>query len=111
MRTSRTRRHATRHDAPVARVFVTRALPFPALDRLRAAHEVDEWEEPLPPAPEVLRERAAGAEGLLSLLTDQVDRTLIDAAPRLRAIANYAVGTDNVDLEAAAARGIPVGAT
>jgi glyoxylate reductase len=111
MRTSRTQRHATRHDAPMARVFVTRRLPFPALDRLREAHEVDEWEAPLPPAPEVLRERAAAADGLLALLTDRVDRALLDGAPRLRAIANYAVGTDNIDVQAAAARGIQVGAT
>jgi glyoxylate reductase len=95
----------------VARVFVTRALPFPALDRLRAAHEVDEWEAALPPGPDALRERAAGADGLLTLLTDRVDRDLLDAAPRLRAVANFAVGTDNVDLRAAGARGIQVGAT
>jgi lactate dehydrogenase-like 2-hydroxyacid dehydrogenase len=53
----------------------------------------------------------AEAEGLLSLLTDTVDAELIAAAPRLRAISNYAVGTDNVDLDAATARGIQVGNT
>lgn len=55
--------------------------------------------------------RAPEIEGLLSLLTDPVDAELIEAAPRLRAISNYAVGVDNVDVEAAAARGIPVGNT
>jgi glyoxylate reductase len=45
------------------------------------------------------------------MLTDRVDGTLLDASPRLRAISNYAVGTDNVDVAAAAARGIPVGNT
>ena len=40
-----------------------------------------------------------------------MDEALLDAAPELRAISNYAVGTDNVDLEAATARGIPVGNT
>ncbi|HYN50217.1 MAG TPA: D-glycerate dehydrogenase, partial [Thermoleophilaceae bacterium] len=50
-------------------------------------------------------------EGLLSLLTDPVDAELIEAAPALRAISNYAVGTDNVDLDAASERGIPVGNT
>ena len=49
--------------------------------------------------------------GCSSLLTDRVDAELLDAAPKLRAIANYAVGFDNIDLEAAAARGIPVGNT
>ena len=51
------------------------------------------------------------AEGLLSLLTDSVDAELIAAAPKLRAISNYAVGTDNVNLEAATERAIPVGNT
>ena len=95
----------------MARVFVTRALPFPALDRLRAAHEVDEWQGELPPEPDELRAHVAAAEGVLSLVTDPIDRSVIEAAPGLRAIANMAVGTDNVDLEAATARGIPVGNT
>jgi glyoxylate reductase len=95
----------------MARVFVTRRLPFAALDRLRAAHEVDEWPGELPPGPDELRACLASAEGVLSLVTDPIDRSAIDAAPRLRAIANMAVGTDNIDLEAAAARGIPVGNT
>jgi glyoxylate reductase len=95
----------------MAHVFVTRDLPGDALDRLRAHHEVDVWDGALPPHPLELRERAAAADGLLCLLTDHVDERLLDAAPGLRVIANYAVGTDNVDLEAAAARGIPVGVT
>jgi glyoxylate reductase len=95
----------------MARVFVTRALPFEALDRLRAEHEVDEWPGDMPPAPDDLRAGVASAEGLLSLVTDRVDASVLAAAPRLRAIANMAVGTDNIDLGAAAARGIPVGNT
>jgi len=95
----------------VARCLVTRELPGPALDRLREAHEVDVWPERLPPAYGELRRRAAEAEGLLSLLTDRIDAALIHASPKLRAISNYAVGYDNVDVEAASARGIPVGNT
>jgi len=96
----------------MAHVLVTRRLPGPAVDRLAAAgHTVDVWEGDVPPAPAVLRERAAGADGLLCLLTDQVDRALLDAAPRLRAVATFAVGVDNIDLAATAARGIPVGNT
>ena len=72
----------------MARVFVTRALPFEALDRLRAAHEVDEWPGDMPPSPDELRAGVAPAEGLLSLITDRVDTAVLDAAPRLRAIAN-----------------------
>src|SRR3954447_488367 len=93
------------------RVFVTRELPFDALDRLRHAHDGGVWAEPGPPPPTVLRERASRAEGLLTMLTDRVDAELLDACPDLRAVANMAVGTDNIDLEAAAARGIAVGNT
>ena len=95
----------------MARCFVTRELPGPALDRLRARHQVDVWPERLPPPDDELRRRTAPAEGLLSLLTDRIDATLIEGSPRLRAIANYAVGYDNIDIGAATARGIAVGNT
>jgi glyoxylate reductase len=95
----------------MARVLVTRVLPFPALERLLAAHEVDVWPEPRPPPPAQLRERAAGADALLTMLTDRIDAELLDAAPSVRAVANLAVGTDNIDLAAAAERGVAVGST
>jgi glyoxylate reductase len=95
----------------VARCFVTRRLPGHALDRLGATHEVDLWPERLPPDRERLAERAASAEGLLTLLTDPIDAALIEGSPRLKAISNYAVGYDNIDLGAATARGIRVGNT
>jgi glyoxylate reductase len=93
------------------RVFVTRRLPGGALDRLAAEHEVEVWPGQLPPGKRELLARAPELDGLLSMLTDPVDVELIEAASRLRAISNYAVGVDNVDLEAAAARGIQVGNT
>jgi lactate dehydrogenase-like 2-hydroxyacid dehydrogenase len=94
-----------------ASVFVTRQLPGDALERLEAEHGVEIWPERLPPPRAELLARAPKLEGLLSLLTDPVDAELIEAAPNLRAISNYAVGVDNVDVEAASARGIPVGNT
>ena len=95
----------------MARIVLTRTLPFAAVDRLKRAHDVTEWSEPGPPPPAALRELARDAEGILCLLTDAIDQALIAHAPGLRAISNLAVGTDNVDLEAATARGIPVGST
>jgi glyoxylate reductase len=95
----------------MASVFVTRRLPGGALDRLAAEHDVEVWPGERPPGRDELMARAPELEGLLALLTDPVDAALIEAAPRLRAISNYAVGVDNVDLEAAGARGIPVGNT
>ena len=95
----------------IARCFVTRDLPGTALDRLPAEHEVDLWAKESPPPRAALLAGASQAEGVLSLLTDPVDAELIAACPRLRVISNYAVGVDNVDVEAATARGIPVGHT
>jgi glyoxylate reductase len=95
----------------VARCFVTRRLPGMALDRLAAEHDVEVWPDRLPPRPADLMARVPEVEGLLALLTDHIHRDLLDAAPSLRAISNYAVGVDNVDLEAATRRGIPVGNT
>lgn len=69
------------------------------------------WEGPgALPRSELLR-RAAGVEGLLCLLSDRVDAELLDACPSLRVVSSCSVGLDHVDLEAAAARGIPVGHT
>jgi glyoxylate reductase len=95
----------------MARVFVTRRLPGTALERLEAEHEVEVWPGDMPPPREKLLEGVAEAEGLLSLLVDKVDTELMDAAPKLRAVANYAIGFDNIDVEAAAARDIQVGNT
>ena len=96
----------------MARVLVTRRLPGSALDRLAAAgHEVRVREADLPPSHAELLEAMPEVEGLLCLLTERIDAELIAAAPQLRAISNYAVGTDNIDLAAAQARGIPVGRT
>lgn len=95
----------------MARVYVTRMLPGGALDRLGARHDVEVWPDPLPPPPDELAARVRGSDALLAMLTDRVQADLIASARSLRAIANYAVGTDNVDLPAATAAGIPVGNT
>ncbi len=95
----------------MARVFVTRVLPGGAVDRLAERHEVDVWPEPLPPPHDQLASRVREVDGLLAMLTDRIDAALLRESPRLRAIANFAVGTDNVDLGAATAAGIPVGNT
>ena len=95
----------------MAHVFVSRQLPGAALDRLRNAHDTTVWPEQLPPSQEQLLEHASGADALLTLLTDHIDAELISAAPKLKVIANYAVGYDNIDVEAATARSIAVGNT
>lgn len=96
----------------MAHVFVSRALTGDALDRLTdAGHDVDIWPGNLPPHPTELRDRLARADGLLAMLTERVDTALLNAAPQLKVIANYAVGFDNIDIEATNKRSIPVGVT
>jgi glyoxylate reductase len=95
----------------MARVFVTRKLPGSALARLSAEHDVEVWPGDMPPPREDLLAGVAEAEGLLSLLTDKVDGELLRAAPKLRAVANFAIGFDNIDLEATAQRDVQVGNT
>jgi glyoxylate reductase len=89
-------------------VFVTRRIPKAGLSLLRGCAQVKVWEGELPPPREVLLEEAKAAEGLLTLLTDTVDAELMDAAPHLRVVSNYAIGYDNIDVEAATERGIVV---
>ncbi len=93
--------------------FVTRALPGQALEALAERHATTIWPGELPPTPEELREQltAAGPEALICTVSDRIDAQTLDAAPRLRAIGNYAVGYDNIDVAAAAERGIAVGNT
>lgn len=93
------------------RVFVTRALPGDALERLGRTTELDVWSGPGPPPARELRRRTRRADGLLCLLTDRVDAALLEASPGLRVISSYSVGVDHVDLEAASRRGLPVGHT
>ncbi|MBE2318888.1 D-glycerate dehydrogenase [Solirubrobacter sp. CPCC 204708] len=93
------------------RVFISRDLPFPALDRLKEQHEVDVWEQRTPPPPDDFLARAREADALLTCVTENVDGDFLDRAAPITAVANLAVGTDNIDLEAAKQRGIPVGNT
>jgi glyoxylate reductase len=95
----------------VSQIFVTRQLPGPALHRLGEQHELTIWPERLPPPYEQLTEHVRTADALLSTISDRIDAPLIELATNLKAIANYAVGYDNVDVDAATQRGIPVGNT
>lgn len=94
------------------KVFVTRIIPDKGLDLIKEFCEADVWEGELPPPREELLRRVQGVDGLLCLLTDRIDGEVMDAAgERLKVISNYAVGFDNIDVDAATARGIAVGNT
>jgi glyoxylate reductase len=93
------------------KVFVTRALPEVGLRQIVDSCAAEVWQQPMPPPADVLRARIADCDGLVSLLTDRVDAALLDAAPRLRVVSNFAVGFNNIDVPACTARGIAVGNT
>ena len=93
------------------RVYVTRILPKEAMDRINSFCDAQTWDGPLPPPREVLEENVTNIDGLLSLLTDKIDAALMDKAPKLKVISNYAVGFDNIDIPAATKRRIIVGNT
>ena len=92
-------------------VVVTRRPPGAAEVMLAEVAEVWTWpEDRAVPRGELLA-RAGEADGLYCMLTDRIDAELLDAAPRLAAVSQMAVGVDNIDLSACTARGIPVGHT
>jgi glyoxylate reductase len=89
-------------------VYVTRELPGDAVERLRAAAAVNVWPEELPPPRDILVREAAAADGLIALLTDRIDKELLEAASRLRVVSNVAVGFDNIDVAEATRRAVLV---
>lgn len=90
-------------------VYITRKLPAEAIKGLEDSYEVRMWQEEEKPVPrEVLMEEARNAAALWTMLSDRIDRELIETAQNLKIITNLAVGYNNVDLDAARERGIAV---
>lgn len=92
-------------------VFVTRHLTPEAEEKLNAFCQAKFWPEETPPPYETLLEKTRSVDGLVCLLTDTIDAEVINQAENLKVISQVAVGVDNIDLDAAAARAIPVGHT
>ncbi len=88
------------------RVLVTREVFDETLDYLRAHCEVIDNQKDVPYAPEALAAALADCDGLMCALTDRVDAALLARAPRLKAVANIAVGYNNIDVPACTARGV-----
>jgi glyoxylate reductase len=94
------------------KVFATRRFPDRVRVELEASFDLDVHDSEWPPPRGEVLARAAGCDGLMTMLTDRIDDELLDAAgPQLRIVANYAVGYDNVDLEAVTRRGVIVSNT
>jgi glyoxylate reductase len=97
---------------PCVRVYVSRRVPDRVRTEFEAVFDVEMHGSDRPPERAELLDRCRGAHGLVTMLTDRVDADLLDAAgPQLRVVANYAVGVDNVDLDAARERGVVVANT
>jgi len=94
----------------VARVLVTRRLPDGGIDPLVAAgHDVVARDDDRPLSPDELRDAVRAVDAVVCLLTDRIDAAVIRAgSPRLRVVANVAVGFDNVDVAAAHGAGVAV---
>ena len=92
----------------MATVYVSRRLPDPVMAEFARRFTLIGQPQDRPATAEELREAAAVADALAVTLTDRVDAALIENAPRLKVVAVYAVGYDNVDVAAAARRGIVV---
>lgn len=93
------------------KVFVTRKIPDVGLKLVVENTDAEVWPDLLPPPYEVIKEKIASCDGLLSLLTDKIDAALLDAGPGLKVVSNFAVGFNNIDVDACTARKIPVGNT
>jgi lactate dehydrogenase-like 2-hydroxyacid dehydrogenase len=94
------------------KVFVARIIPERGLSMIEETCQADVWTGEVHPTYDEMLERVPGIDGLVSLLTDTVDAGLMDAAgPSLKVISNHAVGVDNIDVDEATRRGIPVGNT
>ncbi|MFW6082440.1 MAG: 2-hydroxyacid dehydrogenase [Chloroflexota bacterium] len=92
------------------RVYLTRRIPEAGLERVRENCRAQVWGGDLPPAKDVILQEVADCEGLLCLVSDDVDAEVMDAGP-LQVISQFAVGVDNIDVQGATERGIPVGHT
>src|SRR5208283_3556059 len=91
---------------PRPKVYSTHPLFEEARKILDANCDIQYWSDPeRPPRDEVLR-RVKDREGLICLLTEKINEELLRAAPKLRIVANVAVGFDNIDVDACTKRGV-----
>jgi len=93
------------------KIFVTRKIPEPGLEILRKKHEVVVFLHDRIPTKEEIIEGLKDKDGLLCLLSDPIDSDVINSEPKLKVIASYAVGYDNIDVKAATQKDLFIKAT
>lgn len=89
-------------------LYVTRMLPEPVMAAIRQHYRLLNEPADRQAAPEELRRGFAEADAAISTLSDRIDATILSEATRLKIVANYAVGYDNIDVAIASRRGIVV---
>ncbi len=90
------------------RVFITREIPESGLHSLREECDVKVNPHARNLSQQELMEMSKGAAGLICLLSDKIDREFIESHPELKVIANYAVGYNNIDVQAATENNVKV---
>lgn len=90
------------------RVFVTRRLVGDGLERMARDASVEIWQDADPPPAAALLAAGQRSDAILTTIADRIDAAFLDAAPSVRAVSQLAVGYDNIDIEAASARGVIV---
>jgi len=93
---------------PKLKVYVTRELPERGLKIIKKYFDAEVWTEYAPPPKKVIIEKSKNVNALASLLSDKIDAEVFDAAPKLKIVAQMAVGFDNIDVQEATKRGIYV---
>lgn len=93
------------------KILATHKLFDAARELLDASCDVEYWEKQERPGREELLRQVRNKEGLVCLLTERIDEELLNVAPKLRIVANVAVGFDNIDLAACTKRGVVVSNT
>ena len=93
------------------KIFVTRKIPKSGINLLEKHHTVTVSKKNRVLSKDEIIGQAKAADGLLCLLTDTIDAEVISSLPNLKMIANYAVGFNNVDVETATQKKIPVSNT
>lgn len=89
-------------------IFITREIPGAGLKVFPDQYRLDINPAERPVTREEMLKGVKGASALLCMLTDKIDREIIESAPRLKIVANMAVGVDNIDIEACTRHGIVV---
>jgi glyoxylate reductase len=90
-------------------IYITRKLPDEVVKTIAEKYDVKMWEhEDIAVPREILLSEAGKADALLTMLSDRIDKEVLNAGNNLKVVANLAVGFDNIDIETASQEGIAI---